>query len=499
MQSVCADLVLQMGWENKVGQGSLTQRLSACLRQAMSEGALKPGSRLPATRDLARELALARNTVANAYEQLRVEGYVYTRVGSGTFVAQVTPEQLLRAPHMARVSTAPPPASAVRLSSKAQQVLDNAFVAKKQWGAFMPGVPDVTQFPRQVYARIVNRLWRHASPEMLTYGSQGGSLALKKALAEHLRVARSVECAPEQVLITEGVHQALDLTVRTLLNPKDSVWVEDPGYWGIGNLLRMGQELSVQGLAVDAEGMVLDDSSLAPTLIFTTPSHQYPLGNVMSLARRKALLSYARKHCAWIVEDDYDSEFRFSGRPIPAMQSLEPQAPVIYIGTFSKTLFPGIRVGYMVLPKALAEPMQRMHAELYRAGHQVTHQALAELINEGHYASHIRRMRVLYGRRRAFLLQLIERYLGKAFLPAHDSGAGLHLVLPLPAAVNDVQLCVELERAGLLARPLSRYYQHLAAHNGLVLGYAAMTEEQMQASFFVLLEALRRSAGFTAH
>lgn len=497
MRSVCVDWLLQNGWQER-GEGSgrkrlLGEHLCHLLRVAISSQALHPGERLPATRDLMQGLGVSRNTVMHAYEQLRMEGYVVSQVGSGTFVASLTPEVLLKAPKSVRrgLLAAPVDHDAIELSERAQLILQHASAADQQWGAFMPGVPDVGKFPRATYARILNRLWRHAQPEMLTYGTNGGAQALKETLANYLRVVRGVQCHPDQLLITEGVHQAIDLTVRTLVNPQDTVWMEDPGYWGIANVLQMSQDLQLVGRPLDGEGITLDLEGKAPKLICVTPSHQYPLGTVMSLARRKSLLAYARAQRAWIVEDDYDSEFRFSSRPIPAMQGLEEDAPVIYIGTFSKTLFPGLRVGYMVLPRRLMGPMQRVHAELYRQGHVVTQLALAELIREGHYAKHIRRMRVLYGRRREWLQALIKRYLGPEFLCEPDSQAGLHLVLRLPAHTDDVLLAQHLKERGVLARPLSKYYRASSVEKGLLLGYASIGEAAMQAAFFELLRVLK--------
>lgn len=506
MRSVCGDWLLQNGWQEVMaregGRRMLGEQLCQLLRQAISQQALHAGERLPATRDLMQQLGVSRNTVTHAYEQLRMEGYVVSQVGSGTFVAQLSPEALLKAPKaprgmVRRAAAVPAPAArhGAALSDRAQLILRNASAADRQWGAFMPGVPDVSEFPRAVYARILNRLWRHAQPDMLTYGTQGGAQALKTTLTDYLRVARGVQCRPEQLLITEGVHQAIDLTVRTLVNPQDTVWMEDPGYWGIANVLRMSADIQLVGCPLDSEGMTLDLQAPAPKLICVTPSHQYPVGTVMSLARRKALLAYARAQGAWIVEDDYDSEFRFSSRPIPAMQGLEDDAPVIYIGTFSKTLFPGLRVGYMVLPPDLVAPMQRMHAELYRQGHVVTQLALADLIREGHYAKHIRRMRVLYGRRREWLQTLIRRHLGPEYLAEHDSQAGLHLVLRLPSHVDDVALTQQLQERGVLARALSKYYRSQTPAKGLLLGYAAIPEAQMQAAFFTLVQAVRALPG----
>lgn len=501
--SVCVDWLLQKGWrtvaltEQGAARLTLVEQLCALLREGIATGALKPGERLPATRDLMKGLDVSRNTIAHAYEQLRVEGYLVSHVGSGTYVAQTTPESLLRVPRSSRMglvaAAGPAPNREVALSKGAQEVLAHASAADRQWGAFMPGVPDVSQFPRAVYARILNRLWRHVQPEMMTYDTAGGAHLLKLALTDYLRVARSVQCTPEQILITEGVHQAVDLTVRSLVDPDDSVWMEDPGYWGIANVLRMSPGVKVVGRPVDNEGITLDEVAMPPKLICVTPSHQYPLGTVMSLARRKALLAYARKNGAWILEDDYDSEFRFASRPVPAMQGLEQDAPVIYIGTFSKTLFPGLRVGYMVLPPELVMPMRRMHAELYREGHVVTQLALAELIREGHYAAHIRKMRVLYGRRREWLRTLILRYLGKQFLIEPDSQAGLQLVLCLPDHFDDVQLAQTLQLHGVLGRPLSRYYRALQPVKGLLLGYAAIPEDTMQTAFFILVQVLKEA------
>ncbi|KAB0585503.1 PLP-dependent aminotransferase family protein [Comamonas kerstersii] len=501
MRSVCVDWLLQNGWRDPENENGSRRMLGAhlcqLLRQAISTGAFHPGERLPATRDLMQGLGISRNTVMHAYEQLRMEGYLTSQVGSGTFVARLNPDALLKAPKPQRGSRVPVAqrgnigwGSAV-LSDRAQSILSQASAAELQWGAFMPGVPDVGEFPRAVYARILNRIWRHAQPEMLTYGTNGGAQALKVELADYLRVARGVQCQPEQLLITEGVHQAIDLTVRSLVNSGDAVWMEDPGYWGIANVIQMNSEIDLVGRPLDAEGLTLDLQGRVPKLICVTPSHQYPMGTVMSLARRKALLAYARVQGAWIVEDDYDSEFRFSSRPIPAMQGLEDNSPVIYIGTFSKTLFPGLRVGYMVLPQALVAPMQRMHAELYRQGHVVTQLALAELIRDGHYAKHIRRMRVLYGRRREWLQSLIKRYLSPGFLREPDSQAGLHLVLRLPSYVDDVELVQRLQTQGVLARPLSKYYRSCSRERGLLLGYAAIEESTMQSAFFVLLRVLK--------
>jgi len=487
-------LLRRKDWEEELAAKSKQRTLGAHLvhlfRQAISSNILHPGERLPSARDLMKEIGISRNTAAYVYEQLCAEGYVVSRVGSGTFVAELTPAMVHRAP-LAKLTAAPIGTNRVHLSHAAQQILNTSRPTTKQWGAFLPGVPDVRTFPRAVFARIINRLWRYAQPEMLTYGSTGGVSALKGALVDYLRVGRGVQCSPEQILITDGTHQAIDLTVRALLNPKDIVWTEEPGYWGTLTLLKLQPDIEIIPCDVDAEGLSLEKNAAAPKLIFATPSHQYPLGMVMSLERRKALVDFARLHNSWIIEDDYDSEFRFGGRHVPAMQGFEKHTPVIYMGTFSKTLFPGLRVAYMVLPEELVEPFTKLHAEIYRPGNLVTQMALAEFIRGGHYTKHIRKMRVIYGNRREWLRTLIIRHLGREFVSETDSFAGLHLILQLPNHLDDVEIATQLQKKGVLTRPLSRYYQNHAKSKGLLLGYAAVEEHEMQKAFFDMLHVLR--------
>ena len=422
------------------------------------------------------------------YEQLLAEGYVSARAGSGTFVADTVPDSCL--------STGGAPADGsgqprrVELSERGATLLHHASASPKQWGAFIPGVPDVNAFPHQLFSKIQARLSRRPTPQRLTYSNQGGSPELQHALVEYLRVARSVRCSPEQILITEGIHQAIDLVTRMLCNPGDDTWIEEPGYWGIRNILRINA-LDICPLAVDEAGLVPPEQPTnPPRLIFVTPSHQYPLGLVMSLARRQRLLALARNAGGWIVEDDYDSEFRFSGQSIPALQGLETDAPVIYIGTFSKTLYPALRLGYVVLPPPLVQALKTAHAELYRGGHLLIQSALAEFIQAGHYTAHIRRMRLLYARRRAFLTGLIERHLGKQALSEFNSNAGLHLILNLPDEADDVAIAAAAGAQGVLVRPLSRYYMLPNRRRGLLMGFACVPEEQMAAAFTQLLACI---------
>jgi len=494
LKPITADLLLQRWTAMRAAEPiqALNRALYDCLRQAILDGSLPAGARLPASRELAQELAVSRNSVTHAYDQLLAEGYLRALTGSGTFVAEVLPEQVLWSRRNDGGASQPPAASFARLSRRGRGLVEGAQASHVQWGAFMPGVPDVRQFPHRRFEQIAARLRRNAPPEWFSYAAGGGHGPLREALALHLRQVRSVDCEPDQILVTEGVHQAVDLASRVLADAGERAWMEEPGYWGIRSVLAMNG-LQVEGVPVDAEGLALTKRGQAqpPRLIFVTPSHQYPLGSVMSLPRRLALLDYARQHGSWIVEDDYDSEFRFAGRPIPSLQGLTPQAPVIYIGTFSKTLYPGLRVAYMVLPAALVEAFRKAHAELYREGHLLTQATLAAFMQEGHYAAHIRRMRLIYAARRSALMALVQTWLGRDWVHPHDSNAGLHLVLSLPAGSDDVQVARRALERGVLVRPLSRYYTGGQAASGLLLGFACVAEEDMLAPFEQLVDCLR--------
>ncbi|AOA59129.1 MocR-like pyridoxine biosynthesis transcription factor PdxR [Acinetobacter larvae] len=488
MQSLLADHLLQRLQQQK--QGVLYRRVFNCLRDAILDGVLPPRTRLPASRDLAQELNVSRNTILNAYEQLQAQGYVQAAIGSGTWVAEVLPESYLNVPGKTALPTQKTAMNLTDLSQRGTVFLNNAAAAPIQWGAFVPGVPDVTEFPHAELSKIQMRLSRQPEIESLIYGSDGGSLALKQALAEYLRIARSVRCDIDQILITDGIHQAVDFISRVLCDNQDHVWIEDPGYWGARNILRMNG-LNIHPMAVDHEGIVPDSQAPIPKLIFVTPSHQYPLGSHLSVARRKQLLELARVHKSWIIEDDYDSEFRFSGQPFPSLQGLEENTPVIYMGTFSKTIYPALRVGYMVVPKNLVATLSIIATELYRGGHTLMQRALAEFIQEGHYADHIRRMRLLYSKRRGFLIELIERYLGTDFVHEYSHEAGLHLVLKLPEHADDLAIAQLAFVRGVKVKALSAYYIRRHAEKGLLLGFACVAEKEMLVAFSVLRQCLK--------
>lgn len=500
------------------GGQPLYRQLHRLLQQAILSRELSAGTRLPSSRLLAEELGIARNTVTQVYEQLVLEGYVASTTGRGTFVADTSPDEIVGAVEAAADETlhdqkgkrkreglqrdgvdGVPDALTLSLplqralSSRGQRLLAGAGVSKRQWGAFMPGVPDVTRFPVRVWSRLQNKYWRRARHDLLTYAPGGGSALLRHALADYLRASRSVRCTPQQIVITTGIHQSIDLAVRLLSDPGDTIWTEDPCYWGVRSVLHVSG-LRAQPIAVDDEGINPSAADLAqpPKLMLVTPSHQYPLGMVMSLARRRMLLEYARQNQCWIIEDDYDSEFRYGSRPLASLQGLDTAGQVIYVGSFGKTLFPGLRVGYIVVPEELAESFATASAELYREGQLLQQAVLAEFIAEGHFASHIRKMRTLYGQRRQLLLDAAARRYGNAFA-AVGGDAGLHLVMQLPGGVDDrVAAMAALER-NVVVRPLSGYYAAASrASAGLLLGYACVPDDEIAPAFDTLADAIQQ-------
>lgn len=468
----------------------VNRQIYQVVRAAILSHQLPVGLQLPSSRELARELAMSRNTVTHAYEQLIAEGYLETRAGAGTFIADTAPDQIADAAGASTLGALAE--STLGLSNRGAQLINGAGVSALQWGAFMPGVPDVTQFPSKVWGRLQNKHWRRSRAELLTYDSGGGYLPLREAIADYLRVSRSVNCAAGQVIITTGIHQSIDLAARLLGDPGDQAWVEEPGYWGTRSVcLSLG--ITPLPMAIDDEGMQLaQDGAAPPRFIFVTPSHQYPLGTIMSLSRRRQLLEYAAAHKAWIMEDDYDSEFRYGSRPLASLQGLDTHQRVLYMGTFSKTAFPGLRIGFLVVPEALAPIFATGHAELYRGGQVYTQAILADFMTEGYLASHIRRMRLLYGERLRLLQQAVERHFGSA-IDFSDGAAGLHLALRLPDGCDDVAISLEARSAGIIARPLSGYYmQTHHAKQGLMLGYACVPDVQIAPAFDKLAAIIKK-------
>jgi GntR family transcriptional regulator/MocR family aminotransferase len=497
--SVLSDWLAQRLARDRDGAPPIYRQLHHLLQQAILQHTLAPGSKLPSSRMLADELAIARNTVTNVYEQLALEGYVRTTRGSGTYVVDNTSDEIVGGHEGGGSAMAPPSAVEPRgslLSARGQRLIATAGASNRQWGAFMPGVPDVTAFPARVWSRLQNRYWRRPPAELMSYSTGGGHGPLRQALADYLRTARSVRCTPDQIIITTGIHQSVDLAVRLLSDVGDVVWTEDPCYWGVRSVLQ-SSGLQMRSIPVDAEGLNPGAADLAepPRLILVTPSHQYPLGMVMSLARRRMLLDYARRTQSWIIEDDYDSEFRYASRPLASLQGLDTAGQVIYVGSLGKILYPGLRIGYLVVPEALASKFALALAELYREGQGMQQAVLADFIEEGHFTSHIRRMRNAYGMRRELLMDAIASRLGEP-LPVLGDEAGLHLVARLPDTVDDQLIMREALAAGIATRALSTYYSDPArAPRGLLLGYACVPDKEIGANFGRLANVIERYLG----
>ncbi|MCF9046087.1 PLP-dependent aminotransferase family protein [Acinetobacter nectaris] len=493
MRSLLGDYVLQHLQNEQ--SGALHSRLFRCLRHAIVNGVVQSNTRLPASRDLAQEIHVSRNTVLSAYDQLQAEGYVEAKTGHGTWVSSNIPDTFLSS-LLDKISQKEEKSKDAQyeISQRGQFLVENAAASPYQWGAFVPGVPDVTAFPHHIFQRIQTKLSKSPQVEQLIYSHEGGCLSLRLALAQYLKVSRSVSCDANQIIITEGIHQGIDLITRLLADVGDIAWVEEPGYWGVKNNLHVNG-VAVEPIPIDDEGLCLpiESNQTLPKLIFVTPSHQYPLGSHLSLQRRKQLINFAHENQSWIVEDDYDSEFRFSGQPYPSLQGLEKNSPVIYMGTFSKTIYPALRIGYVVVPKNLALILRQAATELYRGGHTLLQNTLAEFIEEGHYEAHIRRMRLLYAKRRKYLIDLIFKYLGGTFLHEYDNASGLHLVLKLSKEIDDVALSQYAIQQGVKVRPLSQYYINKnIAERGLLLGFACVDEKQMFDAFHLLRQCLKK-------
>ena len=469
----------------------LHRQLYEALRRAMLDGKLGAGERLPSSRDLAQDLNLSRNTVVAAINQLSVEGYLESRVGSGTYVNDNVPRVNAGAAARPHARGAPNPAPG-RLSARGQALATTFCATQLEVQPFTPGIADFSAFPLTLWQRLQNKHWRMTYPDMLDYNDSGGYAPLRRAIADYLRVFRSVQLDADQVIVTTGTQQSLELCARLLADHGDTVWVEDPAYWGAAKAF-MATGLAIHPVPVDDEGIHpgAADNAHPPKLIYLTPSHQYPTGAVMSLARRHQLLSTARAHGAWVLEDDYDSEYRFSGPPISSLEGLDVDGRVLYMGTFSKVLYPGIKLGYLIVPKVLVAAFKQAHYDLNRPGQMPLQAALAEFIEMGHFSSALRRARQSYGERRAALLEALKPVLTQ---DTYISGAeqGLHLCLRLPPQVDDQALAQRIAQQGLTVRPLSAYC--LARHDlkGLVIGYGYAPLSEIQRCGPVLAAAVRQ-------
>jgi GntR family transcriptional regulator/MocR family aminotransferase len=451
-------------------------------RAAILRGDLRPGQQIPASREFASQLRVSRFPVLNAYAQLLAEGYFESRTGSGTFVSTLLPEPSMNA-------SAPEGQVLVTPSGRRPMSRHSALYPAfpyvpimRGWGAFGVHQPAIDQFPFHVWSSLVARHSRNPHVNAIHHIDPRGSQRFRSAICDYLRSARGVHCSPEQILIVSGSQQALDITARVLLDPGNSVWVEEPGY-SLQRTVLAAAACRLIPVPVDEDGMnVAAAIKRAPRAraAFVTPSHQYPLGSTMSASRRLQLLNWAQTAGSWIVEDDYDSEFRYESLPIASMHGLDTNARVIYIGTFSKVLFPSLRLGYMVIPPDLVDRFVAVRHAMDIFPPYLHQEVLTDFILEGHFSRHIRKMRQIYRQRRIALIESLSKEfpLGSGF-EVHGSEAGMHLAITLPPGMNDIEIATRAAQARLWLWPLSRCYIGANPRNGFILGFGSTPPDQI--------------------
>ncbi|WP_373989905.1 PLP-dependent aminotransferase family protein [Duganella sp. BuS-21] len=423
----------------------LYRQIYTRLRSAIAEGLLQPGDRIPAARALALELGLARGTVESAYALLTAEGYVEARGQAGTVVTAALAQ---RAP----VS----PAAAAKPATRPAPAHDNLGEAASSTRPFQMGIPALDAFPRKVWARLAARAVRATQPQDMIYPPWAGLPDLRIAIAAYLKLSRGIDCTPSQVFITNGYRNSMELVTRALLKPGDGVWVEDPGYPPTSELLKQAG-MKAQPVSVDSEGLMVSHGiATAPRAkaAIVTSAHQSPLCVSLSLPRRLALLDWASQAGAWIVEDDYDGEYRYVSRPLPALQSLDRDGRVLYSGTFSKVLFPAIRLAYLVVPPGQVERFEDVTRILSASGPTLMQAIVTDFMNEGHFARHIQRMRRLYAERRQITADGLTAVLGKPMQVEPQPG-GMHLVLRMKGYHTDRALTARMRANGMSALALS--------------------------------------------
>ncbi len=472
----------------------LHRQLYTELRNAILSGRFRATAPLPATRTLARDLGISRNTVIAAFEQLRAEGYLQARQGSGTYVSHSLPDDMLW------VTQAPPPRSPARakppLSARGRRLSAGvSFFPPVRPAPFRHGLPALDLFPQRLWARLAARRWRGLTREMLGYGDAAGYRPLREAVADYLGQARAVRCHADQVVIVAGSQQGLYLLAQMLLDPGEPVCLEDPGYLG-ARAAFLAAQARIVPVAVDEQGFIVSQGRKkcpGARVVYVTPSNQYPTTATLSPARRLELLEWARSSRTWIIEDDYDSEFRFASRPFPSLQGMDPHGWVIYVGTFSKLLAPGLRLGFVVLPPALVDSFAAVESTLTRHLPSVEQVVLAEFISAGHLARHVRRMREVYLERRTNLLNATSESLAE-WLEVKPPAAGTHAIGWLRRGLNDRSAARAALNAGVETRPLSVYCLNARRPAALVLGYGAFRRAELRSSSERLASALRALA-----
>jgi GntR family transcriptional regulator/MocR family aminotransferase len=463
------------------------------LRSAIIDGRLKSGARLPSTRNLAAQYGVARGTVVTAFEQLQSEGFVSSEVSAGTFVV-------------------PPPGREMTSPTKqrsSQQVISKATVAKRTQSllkttfyfpashsvgkAFRANEPAIDLFPIELWARVAARVYRKAPRSLYGNGDAGGYAPLRRAVAEYVGHSRGVRCSAEQIIVTSGAQQALDLLARVLLDPGDEMWMEDPGYPGASQAFQ-NAGASVIPIPVDGNGIDVArgiKSSPAARAVYVTPANQFPLGTVMSAERRVELLSWAARTGAWIIEDEYDAEYRYSGRPIASLHSLDRSGSVIYVGTFTKMLFNALRIGFIVVPERLVEAFRIARSFIDRHAPTLDQAVLTEFINEGHFGHHVRKMRQIYSERSQMLAEEAHLRLS-GLLDVEHAQSGMCTVAWIKTGITEKVLTRRAEQLGLEVFPISSCVRKYEQKPALMLGFAGCNASEIKRGVSVLEATLSR-------
>lgn len=473
--------------------GPIGSQVYHAIRKAILDGRLTSGSRLPSTRTLAEMMSISRNSVIAGFERLIDEGYLLTRRGAGTFVASTIPDELIQTTNnLTSLSSSSAPTDALNPNiQKAQTFWSNSQPNANSGHMFHIGVGCVDLFPHELWGRLLGRIWRQSKKALATFNSPMGYLPLREMICQYVQSTRGLNCQPEQIIIVNGTQQAINLTARVLLKEGDKVWLDDPGY-DSALAIFTSYGIEVQPITSDIHGMDISQGITKnpdAKLVFTTPSHQFPLGNTLSLARRIALLEWASKNNMWIFEDDYNSEFRYHSKPIQALQGLDKHQRVIYAGTFSKMMYPGFRLGFLVVPQSLVSAFEV--AKYYTDSHSgfLEQATLALFISQGHYARHVRRIRKACYERYLALKNAIETHLSHVF-KVEPTDSGIHIVCWLQAGYTEEYIIKKSREIGLGIQPLSRYCIQPYQKQGVLLGYAAHNPIKIERDIIALAKQL---------
>lgn len=447
-------------------------------RNAILAGRFRPGQQIPPSRELANYFNISRTTALLAFENLLAEGYIKGKPGSGTFINDELPENLLITKQSVEIQN-----SEVLNKHKLPEAKENNYkkylsmerLDYNKFEPFKPGVPDLNEFPFHIWTKLISNSVNDISKSDFGYSNSAGYKPLRNAIANYVRVSRGVKCENDQVIVVNGSQQGIDLVCKVLLNKNDNIGFEEPGYFGARDIF-LAAGINIIPMLMDNEGINFKKTKTKPTLIYATPSHQYPLGITMSLNRRLELLDYALSNRTWILEDDYDSEYRYKGHPLSSLQGIDNNNSVIYMGTFSKVMFPGLRLGYLIVPENLIESFTAAKMLTDRNSPIFEQAALEKFITDGHYGRHIRRMRMIYENRKEIFYNYVEKYL-KENISLHPTDAGLHTVGWLKKINNDMEFAKLMFHNGIYTPPLSSYSLTKKCKPGLVLGYAAYSEQ----------------------